>query len=272
MRGPAGRGGGGAEGARCRRFEGKVALVTGGASGIGLATAERLLEEGAAVVIADLDGEAGEAAAAALRGRGLELASAARCDVTRGDQVQALVGAVLARHERLDVLFNNAGIFEPGEVHEVDEEAWDRQMGVNLRAVYLVAHHAVPVMLARGGGAIVNNASVAALVGDHAAAAYCASKGGVALLTKQMALDYAARGIRVNAICCGEIDTPLFVRESYQIGMTPDSYRELLNEAHPIGRIGLPSEAAAAVAFLASDDASFVTGVLLPVDGGYAAQ
>jgi len=169
------------------------------------------------------------------------------------------------------VLFNNAGIFEPGEVHEVSEEAWDRQLNVNLRSVYLVSHHAVPVMLAQGGGAIVNNASIAAIVGDHNGAAYCASKGGVGNLTRAMALDYAQRGIRVNAICCGEIDTPLFVRESYQIGMTPDSYRELLNEYHPIGRIGLPSEAAAAVAFLASDDASFITGVLLPVDGGYSA-
>jgi meso-butanediol dehydrogenase / (S,S)-butanediol dehydrogenase / diacetyl reductase len=257
--------------ARCRRFEGKVALVTGGASGIGLATAERLLDEGAAVVIADLDGDGAAAAAAALHLRGGS-ADGRRCDVTRGDEVAALVSWIVDEYGRVDVLFNNAGIFEPGEVHEVDEEAWDRQLGVNLRAVYLVARHVVPVMLAQGGGAIVNNASVAALVGDHAAAAYCASKGGVALLTKQMALDYAARGIRVNAICCGEIDTPLFVRESYQIGMTPESYRELLNEAHPIGRIGLPSEAAAAVAFLASDDASFVTGVLLPVDGGYAAQ
>ena len=254
------------------RFEGKVALVTGGASGIGLATAQRLLEEGAAVVIADLDGEAAEAAAAALRGLGLVAVSAARCDVTRGDQVKALVGDVVARHERLDVLFHNAGIFEPGEVHEVEEEAWDRQLNVNLRSVYLVSHHVVPVMLAQGAGAIVNNASVAGLVGDHAAAAYCTSKGGVALLTKQMALDYAARGVRVNAICCGEIDTPLFVRESGQLGMTPDEYRAILNEAHPIGRLGLPSEAAAAVAFLASDDASFITGVLLPVDGGYLAQ
>ena len=254
------------------RFEGKVALVTGGASGIGLATAQRLLEEGAAVVIADLDGEAAEAAAAALRGLGLVAVSAARCDVTRGDQVKALVGDVVARHERLDVLFNNAGIFEPGEVHEVEEEAWDRQLNVNLRSVYLVSHHVVPVMLAQGAGAIVNNASVAGLVGDHAAAAYCTSKGGVALLTKQMALDYAARGVRVNAICCGEIDTPLFVRESGQLGMTPNEYRAILNEAHPIGRLGLPSEAAAAVAFLASDDASFITGVLLPVDGGYLAQ
>jgi NAD(P)-dependent dehydrogenase (short-subunit alcohol dehydrogenase family) len=258
-------------GCRCRRFEGRVALVTGGASGIGLATAERLSDEGAVVVIADLDGAAAEAAAAELRRRGGR-ADGRRCDVIRTEDVRELVAWLLREYGRLDVLFNNAGIFEPGEVHEVDEEAWDRQLGVNLRAVYLVARHVVPAMLAQGGGAIVNNASVAALVGDHAAAAYCASKGGVALLTKQMALDYAGRGIRVNAICCGEIDTPLFVRESYQIGMTPDSYRELLNEAHPIGRIGLPSEAAAAVAFLASDDASFVTGVLLPVDGGYAAQ
>jgi NAD(P)-dependent dehydrogenase (short-subunit alcohol dehydrogenase family) len=268
--GPGGEAGG--SDCRCRRFEGEVALVTGGASGIGLATAERLLAEGAAVVIADLDGTAAEAAAAALRGRGLSDVGALRCDVTQGAEIEKLVARILKQHGRIDVLFNNAGIFEPGEVHEVDEEAWDRQLGVNLRAVYLVVRHVVPAMLEQGGGAIVNNASVAALVGDHAAAAYCASKGGVALLTKQMALDYAARGIRVNAICCGEIDTPLFVRESYQIGMTPDSYRELLNEAHPIGRIGLPSEAAAAVAFLASDDASFVTGVLLPVDGGYAAQ
>jgi len=253
------------------RFEGKLALVTGGASGIGLATAERLLDEGATVVIADLDGEAATAAVDALRERGLESAHAAACDVSRGDQVKALVSDVVARHERIDVLFNNAGIFELGEVHEVDEEAWDRLIGVNLRSVYLVSHHVVPVMLAQGGGAIVNNASVAALVGDVNGAAYCASKGGVGQLTRAMALDYASRGIRVNAICCGEIDTPLFVRESGQLGMTPDEYRAILSEAHPVGRIGLPSEAAAAVAFLASEDASFVTGVLLPVDGGYSA-
>jgi NAD(P)-dependent dehydrogenase (short-subunit alcohol dehydrogenase family) len=253
------------------RFEGKVALVTGGASGIGLATAERLLEEGAAVVIADRNAEAATAAAAALRGRGLDAVRAETCDVTRGDQVKALVGDIVARHERIDVLFNNAGIYEIGEVHEVDEEAWDRQIGVNLRSVYLVSHHVVPVMLEQGGGAIVNNASVAALVGDLNSAAYCASKGGVAQLTKAMALDYATRGIRVNAICCGEIDTPLFVREAGQLRMTPDELRAILNEAHPMGRIGLPSEVAAAVAFLAGDDANFVTGVLLPVDGGFAA-
>jgi NAD(P)-dependent dehydrogenase (short-subunit alcohol dehydrogenase family) len=254
------------------RFEDKVALVTGGASGIGLATAERLLEEGAAVVIADWNAEAATAAVAALRNRGFDAAHAATCDVSRGDQVKALVGDVVARHERIDVLFNNAGIYEPAEVHEVDEEAWDRLIGVNLRSTYLVSHHVVLVMLAQGGGAIVNNASVAALVGDANSAAYCASKGGVGQLTKAMALDYASRGIRVNAICCGEIDTPLFVREADQLGITLDELRATLNEAHPMGRIGLPSEAAAAVAFLAGDDASFITGVLLPVDGGYAAM
>ena len=158
-------------------------------------------------------------------------------------------------------------------MHEVGEEAWDRQLAVNLRSVYLVSHAVVPVMLAQGGGAIVNNASVAALVGDRASAAYCASKGGVALLTKAMALDYAKRGIRVNAICCGEIDTPLFEREAAQFGMTMDALREALRTRSTRWvASGGPEEAAAAVAFLASDDASFVTGVLLPVDGGYAAQ
>ena len=204
----------------CRRFAGRVAVVTGGASGIGLASAARLLDEGAAVVIADLDGEGAARAAEGLRARAAEAGVATRgvaavtADVTKGDDVRRLVDGVVAAHGRIDVLFNNAGIFEPGELHEVAEDAWDRQLAVNLRSVYLVSHAVVPVMLAQGGGSIVNNASVAALVGDRASAAYCASKGGVALLTKAMALDYAARGIRVNAICCGEIDTPLFERES----------------------------------------------------------
>ena len=257
--------------ARKGRVEGKVALVTGVAktNSIGFNTARVLGEEGALLAIVDIS-ERVHACAEELRGLGFEVGSYT-ADVAKMDAVRAMVADVEGCFGRIDVLFNNAGIFEPGEVHEIDEEAWDRQLGVNLRSVYLVSHHVVPVMLAQGGGAIVNNASVAALVGDHNGAAYCASKGGVGQLTKAMALDYATRGIRVNAICCGEIDTPLFVRESGQLGMTPGEYRAILSEAHPMGRIGLPSEAAAAVAFLASDDASFVTGVLLPVDGGYSA-
>ena len=273
-----------AGGAACRRFEDRVALITGGASGIGLATAARLVDEGAAVLIADIDTPAGARAVDGLRARpscaGARSATAAKpacaefvpLDVTSGVDVRRAIDDVVAAHDRIDVLFNNAGVFEAGEVHEVGEDDWDRQLGVNLRSMYLVAHAVVPVMLAQGGGAIVNNASVAALVGDRASAAYCASKGGVALLTKAMALDYAQHGIRVNAICCGEIDTPLAEREAAQFGMTMDALREAYGEEHPMGRIGRPEEAAAAVAFLASDDASFVTGVLLPVDGGYAAQ
>ena len=253
------------------RFTDKVAIVTGGASGIGLATAQRLFDEGASVAIADIDGGAAsrvrEALAAVDPARALDV----RCDVSRGDEVQAMVASVVARFGRIDVLFNNAGFFEPGEVHEVADEAWERAMAVNLRSVFLCSKHVLPHMLAAGHGAVVNNASVAALVGDVKAAAYCATKGGIGLLTKAMALDYAARGVRVNAICCGEIDTPLFEREAGQLGMTVEEYRSLLNEMHPIGRIGRPQEAAAAVAFLASDDAAFITGVLLPVDGGYSA-
>jgi NAD(P)-dependent dehydrogenase (short-subunit alcohol dehydrogenase family) len=255
------------------RLRGRVAIVTGGASGIGFAAAERLLAEGATVVIADIDGSAGERAAAGLAGArgGAVSVEALATDVTRDDDVRRLVAHVLARHGRIDILFNNAGVFEPGAIHEVSVEQWDRQLDLNLRSVYLVSHHVVPHMLAQGGGAIVNNASVAGLVGDRRSAAYCASKGGVALLTKAMALDYAPQGLRVNAICCGEIETPLFEREAAQNGMSVEEFRAVLDAEHPIGRIGRPREAAAAVAFLASDDASFITGVLLPVDGGYVA-
>jgi meso-butanediol dehydrogenase/(S,S)-butanediol dehydrogenase/diacetyl reductase len=254
------------------RLADRIAIVTGGASGIGLASAQRLLEEGAAVTIADIDPKAGERAVAELKAHGLSKVESAPTDVSRSDDVRRLVDGVVTRHGRIDILFNNAGFFEPGQVHEVSEADWERAIAVNLRSVYLCSHDVVPVMLAQGKGVIVNNASVAGLVGDTDAAAYCASKGAIALLTKAMALDYATRGIRVNAVCCGEIDTPLFEREAGQHGMSVEEFRAVLDEAHPIGRIGRPEEVGAAVAFLASDDASFITGVLLPVDGGYSAM
>jgi NAD(P)-dependent dehydrogenase (short-subunit alcohol dehydrogenase family) len=253
------------------RLEDRVALITGGASGIGLATAERFLEEGARVVIADLSREGGEAAVAALGAKGPGRLEAVVCDVSRSDAVARLVEGIVARHGRIDVLFNNAGMFVPNELHEVAAEEWDEILRVNLTSVYLVSKQVLPHMLARGKGAIVNNSSVAGLVGDLRSAAYCATKGAVAQLTRAMALDYARRGIRVNAICCGEIDTPLFAREAGQLGLSVDQFRARLNEAHPIGRIGRPREAADAVVFLASDEASFITGALLPVDGGYSA-
>ncbi len=253
------------------RLKDRVALITGGASGIGLATAERFLEEGAQVVIADLSRKGGKAAVAALRARGHGQLAAVACDVSRPDAVAGLVEGIIAAHGRIDVLFNNAGMFVPNEVHEIAEDEWARVLDANLTSVYLVSKHVVPHMLARGKGAIVNNSSVVGLVGDFKSAAYCAAKGAVVQLTRAMALDYARRGIRVNAICCGEIETPLFVREAGQMGLTVDEFRARLGEAHPIGRIGRPREAADAVVFLASDEASFITGVLLPVDGGYSA-
>jgi dihydroanticapsin dehydrogenase len=253
------------------RLADRVALITGGASGIGLATAERFLEEGARVVVADLSREGCEAAVAALEGKGHGRPEGVVCDVSDAESVARLVAGVMTAHGRIDILFNNAGIFVPNELHEVAVEEWDRILRVNLTSVYLVSKHVLPHMLARGKGAIVNNSSVAGLVGDLRSAAYCATKGAVAQLTRAMALDYARRGIRVNAICCGEIDTPLFVREAGQLGLTVEEFRARLGEAHPIGRIGRPREAADAVVFLASDEASFVTGALLTVDGGYSA-
>jgi NAD(P)-dependent dehydrogenase (short-subunit alcohol dehydrogenase family) len=254
------------------RFTDRVTIVTGGASGIGLATVKRFLEEEATVVIVDLSPDGCVRAADELHDLGHERFETVIADVANVDDVRAMAENALKRHGRIDVLFNNAGFFEPGEVHEVAEEDWERAMSVNLRSVFLCSKYVLPHMLDAGRGAIVNNASVAALVGDTGAAAYCASKGGVGLLTKAMALDYATRGVRVNAICCAEIDTPLFEREAAQWDMSVDEFRKILNEQHPIGRIGRPDEAAAAVAFLASDDASFITGTLLPVDGGYSAK
>jgi NAD(P)-dependent dehydrogenase (short-subunit alcohol dehydrogenase family) len=253
------------------RLQDRVALITGGASGIGLATAERFLEEGARVVIADLSRESGEKAVAALGAKGHGRLEAVACDVSRADAVARLVEGVVASHGRIDILFNNAGMFVPNELHDVGVEEWDEILRVNLTSVYLVSKHVLPHMLARGRGAIVNNSSVAGLVGDLRSAAYCATKGAVAQLTRAMALDYARRGVRVNAICCGEIETPLFVREAGQLGLKVEEFRARLDEAHPIGRIGRPREAADAVVFLASDESSFITGALLPVDGGYSA-
>jgi dihydroanticapsin dehydrogenase len=172
----------------------------------------------------------------------------------------------------IDVLFNNAGILVEGTIEDVSETDWDRIMDVNVKGVFLMSKHVIPVMLRRRGGAIVNNASCSGLVGDRNAIAYNTSKGAVVLMTKCMALDYAKKNIRVNCVCPGEIDTPMFRQEAKARKMPLEEYRKELCEYHPIGRLGVPEEVANAVLFLASDDASFITGTAFSVDGGYTCQ
>jgi NAD(P)-dependent dehydrogenase (short-subunit alcohol dehydrogenase family) len=254
-----------------RRFKGKGVIITGGASGIGMATAERFLEEGAKVAILDVSEKNGEAALKELKKKGftpLVLTG----DVAKSSDVKKMVSTAKARLGRIDVLFNNAGILVEGTVEDVTEKDWDRIMAVNVKGVFLMAKEVVPIMLKQRKGAIVNNASCSGLVGDRNAIAYNTSKGAVVLMTKCMALDYAKKNIRVNCVCPGEIDTPMFRQEARSRKMPVEEYRKELCEYHPIGRLGVPSEVANAVLFLASDQASFITGAAFSVDGGYTCQ
>ena len=254
-----------------RRFEGKKAVVTGGASGIGKATVERFLEEGAEVAVIDISEDSCSSLSKELEGKGFE-ALMIPGDVSQYKDVQRVVGLAAEGLGGIDVLFNNAGILVEGSVEQVSEEDWDRIMSINVKGVFLMCKEVVPLMLRQGGGAIVNNASCSGLVGDRNAIAYNTSKGAVVLMTKCLALDYAQKGIRVNCVCPGEIDTPMFRQEARSRNKPVEEYRKELCEYHPIGRLGVPKEVANAVVFLASDDASFVTGAAFSVDGGYTCQ
>jgi NAD(P)-dependent dehydrogenase (short-subunit alcohol dehydrogenase family) len=252
------------------RFEGKVALVTGGTSGIGEATALRLAAEGARVAIVGRDAERGNALAERI---GADTAAFFEADVTREDEVVAMVEAVMGRFGRIDVLVNNAGIINFGTVISADVDEWDTLMATNVRSVFLVSRHALPHIIAGGGGSVINLGSNLGLVGTRGAAAYATSKGAIVQLTKAMALDHVADNVRVNCVCPGTIDTPLVQRQ--RIGRTEEQLRQSdarLRERHPIGRMGTPEEVAAVIAFLASDESSFVTGSLYSVDGGFIAQ
>jgi len=254
-----------------RRFKGKGVIITGGASGIGKATAERFLEEGAKVAILDVSEKNGEAALKELKKKGFTPLILTG-DVAKSSDVKKMVSTAKAKLGRIDVLFNNAGILVEGTVEDVTEKDWDRIMAVNVKGVFLMSKEVVPIMLKQRKGAIVNNASCSGLVGDRNAIAYNTSKGAVVLMTKCMALDYAKKNIRVNCVCPGEIDTPMFRQEARSRKMPVEEYRKELCEYHPIGRLGVPSEVANAVLFLASDQASFITGAAFSVDGGYTCQ
>jgi len=244
----------------------KVAVVTGGARGIGAATAIALADAGARIVIGDLEAEAGRATADAVGGEFV------RADISRAADVEALMNAAVDRFGGLDVLVNNAGVVLANSALETSEEEWDRILAINLKGAWLCARAAVPHMIRRGGGAIVNVASNAGLVGFPNAAAYCASKGGLAHLTKAMALDFAPFKVRVNAVCPGHTRTPM--ADSFVASQAdPEAFLDdFVRLQHPLGRMAEPEEIAHCIRFLAGDDASFVTGAVLPADGGFTAR
>jgi NAD(P)-dependent dehydrogenase (short-subunit alcohol dehydrogenase family) len=223
------------------------------------------------VTIVDISKTSCDAASKEFRNQGYK-PLILRGNVAKSDDVRRIVRLAKGNMKSIDVLFNNAGILVEGTVEDVSETDWDRIMDVNVKGVFLMSKHVVPVMLRQRGGAIVNNASCSGLVGDRNAIAYNTSKGAVVLMTKCMALDYAKKNIRVNCVCPGEIDTPMFRQEAKARKMPLEEYRKELCEYHPIGRLGVPEEVANAVLFLASDDASFITGTAFSVDGGYTCQ
>ena len=234
------------------RLVGTVAVVTGGASGIGAACAVRLASEGATVATIDI-------------ADGVEYV----VDVRDEAAIEAAFADVVGTHGRLDAVVHAAGVAGGGPVHLLEQDEWDRVVDINMKGTYLVDKHAAIHMLAAGRGSIVNISSIEGLEGTEGGSAYNASKGGVVTLTKSMAIDYGRKGIRVNCICPGGIDTPLLRDIVAAPGL--ERYRDAMRDAHLLGRFGRPEEIAAAAAFLASDDASFITGHALVVDGGFTA-
>ncbi len=243
----------------------KVALITGGASGIGRATALLFAQKGATVAITDIDA-AGESVVAEITRNGAK-AMFEPADVARASDCERVCNRVHRQFGAIHILFNNAGIIRRASVTELKEQDWDRVMDVNVKSIYLMSRHVIPVMSTAGGGSIINMASGWGLAAGPKAAVYCASKGAVVLLTKAMAIDHGPQNIRVNCICPGDTDTAMLRNEAQQLGEPSNHF---LAEAarRPLGRVGKPEEIAQAALYLASDAASFVTGTALVVDGG----
>ena len=248
------------------RLEGKTALVTGGTSGIGKATALLFAREGASVALTGRDTERGDAVAEEIRDGGGG-ALFVRADVRSSDDCRRAVEATVAGFGGIDVLVNNAGVYYPGDAVACTEEEWDEQVDSSLKGTFLMSKFALPHMIERGSGSIVNMSSGWGLEGGEQAVAYCAAKGGMVVMTKAMAIDHGPQGIRVNAVCPGDTVTPMEEADARRQGMEWSEYVEWASD-RPLGRMGEPEEIARAVLFLASEESSFITGAALPVDGG----
>jgi NAD(P)-dependent dehydrogenase (short-subunit alcohol dehydrogenase family) len=247
-------------------LEGKTAMITGAASGIGLATAKRLSEVGASIALLDINKNVGrkEESQLQLHGRNARFF---QCDVTSSSDCNKVTKAVIKEFNKIDILFNNAGIIRRKNTVDLNEEEWDLVMNVNLKSIYLLSHEVIPHMIENGSGTIINTGSGWGLKGGPDAVAYCAAKGGIVNMTRAMAIDHGKHNIRVNCVCPGDVDTPLLQAEAAQLGFDES---EFLKDAadRPLGRIGLPEDVANAVLYLASDMSSWVSGAILLVDGG----
>jgi NAD(P)-dependent dehydrogenase (short-subunit alcohol dehydrogenase family) len=252
------------------KLQDRVAVITGAGSGIGRAMALLFAREGAKIVAGDVNGAAAAETADLVRAQGGQATSSA-VDVTNPEQVQALFKVALNEFGKLDILCNNAGIGSTTNVVDCDPDEWDRVMTVNAKGVFLGCKYAVPIMLEQGGGCIINTASVAGMIGIPERAVYCASKGAVIALTKQVAVEYVEKGIRCNCVCPGTVDSP-WVGRLLQGAADPTQARSALEARQPMGRLGKPEEVAAAALYLASDDAAFVTGNTMVLDGGWTAR
>jgi len=247
-------------------LRGKIAIVTGGAMGIGEATARKLAQHGAAVCIFDVNSDVAEKTAASINASGASC-DFLKCDVSKAREVQSAVDVVVSKHKAIDIVVSNAGIQDYGDVVTTTEESWDHLMGINLKGCFLLSKYCVPHMLARPGTAIVVVGSVQSMTALSNSVAYVTAKHGLLGLTRAMALDYATKGIRVNCVCPGAIDTPM-LRWAANLDPDPEGVLRSCDRLHAMGRMGRAEEVADAIVYLASPTASFITGVAVPVDGG----
>lgn len=245
----------------------KAAIITGGNSGIGKATAILFAREGARVCITGRNEKRCRGVVEEINKIGGQ-AIFVIADVQSQDECRKTVEATIEAFGRVDILFNNAGVFFPNNAVDCSEEEWDLTIDINLKGTFLMSKFVLPSMIEQGSGVIINNGSGWGIVGGNEAVSYCAAKGGVVLMTKAMAIDHAARGIRVNCLCPGDVKTPMLDEDARMRGMTWEEYHTQAAGQRPMGRIGTPEEIAKAALFLASDDSTFMTGATLVVDGG----